>query len=660
MKNAFLTSFAVLSAGALACPASAQLIFKTYVAGMDSTWNVSANWAPFGVPNNSGPFQYHAYIDDGHIVSLDLAAAVTNLSLENQAKLWIANGRTITLFGGTVDPGGSNVFNQGQVRVYAQGSITSIRIDGGPVEFFSTEDGEVLMEAGTGAGFSEIYGTGGPTTSWVINRPGHTFRGAGYFTSVNVINEGMIKADNPARALEIRVPDFTAGGTFQNDGTLRAENGATLRLMRTAPALTARYVHEFGVVEALDGSTVLLDGRTIQHYGTFRTEGTGVIRVTDNFCSIRGSCTIDGNLRIDDGRALDIDGTINLAPFTGKVWIDSVSPGAGGLRLTSLGDATLSGGGVVEMGDNVNNYILSSATNRRLTNLNCTIRGGGKIGDNGLSVTNQGTIQANATNAPLTIDPPSTGDFTNDGGSLEAMTAPGIIINDGPFINTGGGVVRIHEGSSLARTGTYLQNGGATQVFGPMTVTGGTLELAGGTLHATDSITAAVNNSGGIVNPGNIGQSADILSVTGTYTQGAGGQLVVQIGGLFPGEYDWLTVSDNVTLDGDLLIATIDGYVPDEEDSIMIINSSSGMVSGQFSSVNDGWEVVYAANAVIITPVDPCPADVSGADGVVNIDDLLGVINSWGAAGGPADVTGNGIVNIDDLLAVINAWGACL
>jgi hypothetical protein len=59
----------------------------------------------------------------------------------------------------------------------------------------------------------------------------------------------------------------------------------------------------------------------------------------------------------------------------------------------------------------------------------------------------------------------------------------------------------------------------------------------------------------------------------------------------------------------------------------------------------------------------PCPADIaggSGGDGLVNIDDLLLVINSWGkGAGSPGDVNGSGLVNIDDLLTVINAWGAC-
>ncbi len=59
-----------------------------------------------------------------------------------------------------------------------------------------------------------------------------------------------------------------------------------------------------------------------------------------------------------------------------------------------------------------------------------------------------------------------------------------------------------------------------------------------------------------------------------------------------------------------------------------------------------------------------CRADVAppGGNGIVNVDDLLVVINNWGATSGPADIApgcGNGIVNVDDLLAVINAWGAC-
>lgn len=50
--------------------------------------------------------------------------------------------------------------------------------------------------------------------------------------------------------------------------------------------------------------------------------------------------------------------------------------------------------------------------------------------------------------------------------------------------------------------------------------------------------------------------------------------------------------------------------------------------------------------------------DING-DGVVNVDDLLVVINSWGScpAPCPADLDGNGVVNVDDLLNLINHWG---
>jgi hypothetical protein len=67
----------------------------------------------------------------------------------------------------------------------------------------------------------------------------------------------------------------------------------------------------------------------------------------------------------------------------------------------------------------------------------------------------------------------------------------------------------------------------------------------------------------------------------------------------------------------------------------------------------------------------PCPADISpqpNGDGVVNVNDLLMVINSWGQcppapASCPADISpqpnGDGVVNVNDLLMVINSWGPC-
>jgi len=64
---------------------------------------------------------------------------------------------------------------------------------------------------------------------------------------------------------------------------------------------------------------------------------------------------------------------------------------------------------------------------------------------------------------------------------------------------------------------------------------------------------------------------------------------------------------------------------------------------------------------VLLLPLAlPRPGDVNH-NGVVNVDDLLGVINQWGPCPPPTlcsgDVNGNGVINVDDLLLVINNWG---
>jgi Immunoglobulin domain len=84
------------------------------------------------------------------------------------------------------------------------------------------------------------------------------------------------------------------------------------------------------------------------------------------------------------------------------------------------------------------------------------------------------------------------------------------------------------------------------------------------------------------------------------------------------------------------------------------------------SADNGGYDCVLSNSCggetsilATLTVGTTCCADVTHS-GAVNIDDLLQVINNWGATGSnPADVTHDGVVDIDDLLSVVNAWGAC-
>jgi hypothetical protein len=76
------------------------------------------------------------------------------------------------------------------------------------------------------------------------------------------------------------------------------------------------------------------------------------------------------------------------------------------------------------------------------------------------------------------------------------------------------------------------------------------------------------------------------------------------------------------------------------------------------SDANDIYAQAVNLNGSLGTP-----GDVTD-NGVVDVDDLLGVINSWGSKCAPfcpADLapppSGNGVVDVDDLLQVINNWG---
>ena len=90
---------------------------------------------------------------------------------------------------------------------------------------------------------------------------------------------------------------------------------------------------------------------------------------------------------------------------------------------------------------------------------------------------------------------------------------------------------------------------------------------------------------------------------------------------------------------------------------------SPGFFRIRIGGKNGDWGVGTLNISCDITP--PCPADITppGGNGVVNIDDLVAILNAFGACVGCVeDITppgGNGVVNIDDLVALLNAFGVC-
>ncbi len=92
---------------------------------------------------------------------------------------------------------------------------------------------------------------------------------------------------------------------------------------------------------------------------------------------------------------------------------------------------------------------------------------------------------------------------------------------------------------------------------------------------------------------------------------------------------------------------------------------------------NDGWIVASGLKTdqsgdpmqhlFVLRPYEEpaCPADFTGPsgipDGVVDVNDLVGVINQWGICEleCTADIDRNCVVDVTDLVAVNTNWGPC-
>jgi hypothetical protein len=82
------------------------------------------------------------------------------------------------------------------------------------------------------------------------------------------------------------------------------------------------------------------------------------------------------------------------------------------------------------------------------------------------------------------------------------------------------------------------------------------------------------------------------------------------------------------------------------------------LASGPYCCLAE-WDIlcVIEASAVCELPA-PCPGDLNGG-GVVSVQDLIGLITSWGSGDPAADLNGDGVVNVQDLILLLVHWGVC-
>jgi outer membrane autotransporter protein len=157
--------------------------------------------------------------------------------------------------------------------------------------------------------------------------------------------------------------------------------------------------------------------------------------------------------------------------------------------------------------------------------------------------------------------------------------------------------IGINAGRTVTLNGQGLDNHGSLLVNGTLIGGGPLLNDTTGFLGGTGTLQGAFTNMG-TVNPGN---AVGTLNVEGSYTQAASGILQVEIASAT--SYDQLRVTGNASLNGTLTPTLLNGYHPQAGQVFWGVISTTGDISGIFSTLSNFTptlvaQPLYAADRV--------------------------------------------------------------
>ncbi|MCC7123165.1 MAG: hypothetical protein IT493_16560, partial [Gammaproteobacteria bacterium] len=311
-------------------------------------------------------------------------------------------------------------------------------------------------------------------------------------------NHGVMRTVTAADTLAIGLPSGISASVLINRGVVEAVNGGTV-LIRNGSVKNAD-----GLIRAQDQSIVRIAVPVVG--GTLSSSGTGVVDMASGSLS---NVSIQGTMRVTGMPWLDRDTSVLAGQtITNNGTIVFEPTGALGGFAVAYDQIMLDGNGEIDMGASGKGRIgCASASgaacpHRLVLGTGQLVRGSGELGASGLELVNHGRIVADRA-LPLTIQP-SSGGMINlgimeaDGGTLRLsgatfINAGGIIRHAGAsYVDLIGSGVTI-AGGTLAGSGTGAVRIGAQSYLQNLTITGRVLVPANRLLSL---------NAGTIVNDG--------------------------------------------------------------------------------------------------------------------------------------------------------------
>lgn len=244
-------------------------------------------------------------------------------------------------------------------------------------------------------------------------------------------------------------------------------------------------------------------------------------------------------------------------------------------------------------------------------------------------------------------------------GYLFAGGSPATLATHARFVNLSQTII---DGTNLIIDGSAIVDPGAS-----ITGEGTLIVLATSLLGGNGQIDTDVINQG-VVNPG---ESAGNLTINADFSQVAGAELFIELGGAAAGEFDHLTITSNASFAGAVTVKNIDGYIPLPQTQWVIGTYLTRI--GEFTEVFNKtdfegllFSVTYddTQGEVILSTLAGLGGDVN-LDGKVNITDLSLLATHFGQQGpdvdwADGDFNGDHAVTISDLSLLATFFGSML
>jgi hypothetical protein len=303
---------------------------------------------------------------------------------------------------------------------------------------------------------------------------------------------------------------------------------------------------------------------------------TGGTTLASNATIDMGICSL---LSFDNGRSDTLNGaTINILGAESDIAIE------GGETLT-LGPGTVVTVNVSSRDSDISGNYYTQGTSTLINDGAIAVASGDLNIGHGFWA---GQL-ANVTNG-------ATGVMSASGSTSNIYINAGTLNNLGELLTTNGGEITVvptnaftNAGMIDAEAGGFIAlPDGAGQSAGQIVANGtiatassGTINIAGGKVTGAGTIQASLANTGGVVAAGS---PTGTLALTGTYTQGAGGTLLADIGGSGAGTgYSVFAVGGAASLGGTIEVDFVDGFVPTPGETFDVMTYSS--VTGGFQNV---------------------------------------------------------------------------